>query len=118
MQLGKFKEYIESFPEDKVFAFGISNPFSWRGSYDEVCFSITQEHMTRNEVLKKINLALTESFTGRFGNYTYKEWDNVNFEACQGDFSYGEYTAKKIQEIEGGIICMSEEERLVKLAFK
>ena len=46
MELKNLKDYISSFPNETVFKYGISKPFSWRGSYDEVAFSI-ETPMTR-----------------------------------------------------------------------
>lgn len=60
MTLGEFKKHIESFEESKVFNYWISEPFSWRWIYNEVAFSFIPHNMSREEVLKNINMAYTE----------------------------------------------------------
>jgi hypothetical protein len=68
MKLIEFKKHIESFPIGKIFNIGISKPFSWRGSYDRVTFSVIEKDMTREEILENIELAYSETFRG----YSYK----------------------------------------------
>jgi len=119
MELKDFKQHISSFPEGFQFNYGISKPFSWRGSYDEVAFSIVQSPMSREEVLAKIEIAYAETFYGyKGGEYQYKDWTTVNFEEeGSRNYSDGEYTAKMIAKIEKSDQYRSQEERLVKLAF-
>jgi len=52
MELKEFKQHIESFPKGTKFSYGISKPFSWRGSYDEVAFSIIENEISREDILK------------------------------------------------------------------
>ena len=67
MELKDFKQHISNFPKGTVFNYGISKPFSWRGSYDEVAFSLVESQMTREEILSNIELAYTETFNGYKG---------------------------------------------------
>ena len=67
MKLKDFKQHISNFPKLTEFNYGISKPFSWRGSYDEVAFSIVEYPMTREEILANIELAYTETFYGYKG---------------------------------------------------
>jgi hypothetical protein len=120
MQLKQFKDHIESFVSGHVFDYGISKPFSWRGSYDEVAFSITEDTMTKEEVLENINLAYTEIFHGyKGGEYQYSDYTDVNFEEeGSRNYSCGHYVAEMISKIEGKDPYESQEDRLIKIAFK
>lgn len=119
MELKDFKQHIESFPNGTRFNFGISQPFSWRGRYYEVAFSIVESAMTREEILANIELAYTKTFYGyKGGEYQYGDHTTVNFEE-EGSCSYsnGGYTTQMIAKIENSEEYRSQEERLVKLAF-
>lgn len=120
MELKDFKEYILKFPKGKIFNYGISEPFSWRGSYDEVAFAITESPMTREDILTNIEFAYSEIFYGyKGGEYTYKDWTKINFEEeGSRNYSDGDYTAKLISKIENSEVFKSQEERLIKLAFE
>lgn len=118
MYLGEFQEYIKSLPKKTVFDYSISDPMSFRGYYDEVAFEIEEGSMTREECLKKIKKALTDTFTGyKGGEYTYNEYTPIHF--CNYGHIYdGEYTGGWIAKIENkSDVYKSQEERLVKLAF-
>lgn len=118
MDLQKLKNHFEKFPKGTEFNHGISKPFSWRGSYDEVAFSI-EGAMNREEILKNIELAYTEKFFGyKGGEYKYCDWTSVNFEENgAGNYSNGGYVSRKIAELEEDIPYESQEDRLVGLAF-
>ena len=120
MTLGEFKDYIENFDEGFVFYYGISEPFSWRGSYNEVAFKFLEGvYMKREKILEHIDIALTGEFYGYKGglyNYTYHTF--IHFEEDTGSYTDGGYCARKIANIELEEPYMSEEERLVKKAFK
>jgi hypothetical protein len=119
MELKKFKQHIESFPKGTKFSYGISKPFSWRGSYDEVAFSIVENEMSKEDILKNIELAYNETFYGyKGGEYKYNDYTNMNFEEeGSGNYSNGSYVAEMIGRIENSETYQSQEERLVKLAF-
>lgn len=120
MYLSEFKDHILSFPNGTQFNYGISRPFSWRGSYDEVAFSIVEEPTTREEIMDSILLAYTEVFYGyKGGEYRYGDYTRVNFEdEGNGNYSNGEYTSNIIAKIENAEVYRSQEERLIKLAFR
>lgn len=119
MKLKNLKDYISSFPNGTVFKYGISKPFSWRGSYDEVAFSIDETSMTREDILKNVELAYTNLFTGyKGGGFRYDECTTVNFEDGHRDYSSGRYVTQLIAKIEETPEYISQEDRLVKLAFK
>ena len=119
MRLKDFKDYIEAFPEGTIFNFGISVPFSWRGSYTEVAFELLQSEMSREGVLTRIELAYERTFNGyRGGDYQYNDYTRVNFEEDYSCYSDGQYVAEWIAKIEQSDIYQSQEERLIKLAFK
>ena len=118
MELKEFKDYIENTDNGKQFNYGISKPFSWRGSYDEVAFEILEQPMTREEILANIEKAYKGTFYGyKGGEYTYKDYTEVHFEEDSRSNTAGGYCAEMIAKIEGGKIYESQEKRLVKLAF-
>lgn len=118
MNLGEFEKYIKSFPEGTTFKYGISEPFSWRGVYAEVAFQMLEESMTKEQILERIQKALTDTFIGyKGGEYNYNKYTNVNFEADYGRWTEGNYTARWIAKLEKTEPYQSQEERLIKLAF-
>lgn len=118
MELKQFKQQIEQAEEGKTFDYGISEPFSWRGSYDEVAFEIIEQPMTREEILANIEKAYTGTFYGyKGGEYTYVDYTEVHFEEDGSRYTDGGYCAEMIAKIEGGETYQSQEMRLVKLAF-
>lgn len=118
MILQIFKEYIEKFPENTLFRYGLSDPFSWRGAYDEVAFTLLDTPMTKEELLSKINEAYTKTFRGyKGGEYTYDDYTVVNFESSPNSWTDGDYVLSKIKEIEN-YKDTDESYYLVSLAFK
>jgi len=118
MNLIDFKKHIESFDNGTEFKYGISKPFSWRGSYDEVAFSITEEPMTKEAILRNIEKAYTELFCGyKGGEYRYSDYTTVNFEEGSRNYSGGGYCSEMIAKLNHIMPFKSQEERLVKLAF-
>lgn len=118
MNLEEFKHHIESIEEGVSFNYGISEPFSWRGSYDEVAFEIVEQPMSREEILENIQKAFTETFYGyKGGQYTYCENTPVNFEEDTFKWSDGGYCSKIIAKIEGNKPYKSQEFRLANIAF-
>lgn len=119
MNLGQLRNYIKSFPEGHTFNYSLSEPFSWRGDYVEVAFSIEDTQSTREDLLKKINKALTETFHGwKGGEYRHYEHTNIHFEGGRGDYSDGEYTEKWISKLLNTREADSPEHRLVGLLFE
>jgi len=124
MKLKDFKNHIESFDNGTVFKNGISNPFSWRGSYDEVAFSIIQEPMTKEDILVIIKRAYSRVFLGyKGGSYRYEDYTNIHFEK-EGNRNYsdGLYAAEMISKLENSDLSYNAElfkkqEKLVMLAF-
>lgn len=118
MELKEFKDYIENTEKGKQFNYGISEPFSWRGSYNEVAFKILRQPMTREEILANIEKAYEGTFYGyKGGKYTYQNYTKVHFEENISSYTNGGYCARMIAEIEGGEVYETQEKRLVKLAF-
>jgi hypothetical protein len=119
MELGQFKKHIESFPKETRFEFGISEPFSWRGVYAEVAFQMLEQPMTREEILTNIELAYSETFEGwKGGEYRYNDRTNINFEESQRSWTDGGYVSDWISRIENTEKYQTQEDRLVKIAFK
>lgn len=119
MTLGQLKQHIESFPAGTVFGHILSNPFSWRGDYSEVAFSISTGEATREELLSRIEKAFNETtFYGyKGGEYEFEEHTNIHFEEAVSSWTDGEYCAKKLNEITGNGEATIEG-MLVKAAFK
>ncbi len=118
MELKEFKKQIEQAETGKTFDYGISDPFSWRGSYNEVAFEILDQPMTREEILANIEKAYTGAFYGyKGGEYTYEDYTEVHFEEDSSRWTDGKYCAEMIAKIEVGETYQSQEMRLVKLAF-
>lgn len=119
MNLKQFKDYIESFPDFHIFDNGISYPFSWRGSYDEVAFDIEFDQMSKEEVLKRIDDAYEDTFGGyKGGEYRYCDWTPIHFEENYGRYTDGAYCATIISNLEDKPTHISQEARLIHLAFK
>ena len=118
MKLKELKDYIESKEEGKTFDYGISEPFSWRGSYDEVAFEILDRQMTREEILSNIEMAYQGTFYGyKGGEYTYQDYTVVHFEKDYSSYTNGGYCSEMIARIEGGKYYPSQEHRLINKAF-
>lgn len=84
MTIKWLKDYFENTENPKFFLIDV---FSWRGIYDEVAFTPSKTG-TKEESLKLINNALTETFDGyKGGEYTYKESTDVHFEFSERDCS-------------------------------
>lgn len=119
MDLLEFKNHIKDLPKGTEFEYGISDPFSWRGSYDEVAFEILEQPMTREEILARIEKAYTDMFYGyKGGEYRYSDYTTVNFEeGGYRSYSDGQYCADMIAKIENEDMYQSNERKLVKMAF-
>ena len=117
MTLLEFKELVEK-TQNEVLKYGISEPFSWRGSYDEVAFEVIKEETKKEDVLANIKKAYEGTFYGyKGGEYKYEDYTDVNFEYDTSSYTNGGYCANIIAEIEDTIPYKSEEHRLATLAF-
>jgi len=119
MTLVEFKNKINSLPKDSEFSYSISEPFSWRGSYAEVAFSIEETPSNATQVLEKINMAYDREFTGyKGGEYTYDDYTDVHFESGHESYSDGDYVERIIQGLTESGVVESPEKKLVDLLFK
>jgi hypothetical protein len=119
MTLLQFKEHISSFPIGTLFKYGISQPFAWRGSYNEVAFAFLDESMYRDQILDRIEMAYTETFHGwQGGHYRYGDETSINFEDSKSDYTDGGYVKEKIALVGESQSYTSQEGRLVQLAFR
>jgi hypothetical protein len=119
MNLGQLRTYIEALPEGTVLKYSLSEPFSWRGSYAEVAFRIEEEESTREDLLKKIDLAFSKTFYGyKGGEYEYGKYTDVHFEEDYRSWTDGGYTANWISKLTEEEPVYSQEHRLVTLAFR
>jgi len=118
MTLIDLKEYFEKFPEKIKFDYGVSEPFSWRGRYDEVAFEILDQGMTREQILHNIKFAYIGEFSGyKGGKYEYDDFTEIHFEVDTSSYTDGGYVANWIAKLENKSPNYSQEERLIKLAF-
>lgn len=119
MTLKEFRELIEGFPEDYVFKYGISKPFSWRGNYGEVAFTIIFFATKREDVLNEIKKASSKQFTGyKGGTYKYNDKTEVHFENGASEYSdrgYSRGIIRKILKYKKKI--EDSDEMLIKLLF-
>ena len=119
MTLGQLIEKINALESADKYAYTLSDPFSWRGSYCEVCFSIEKAEtpVGKEELLRKANLALAGVFYGyKGGTYTYDLDTKVNFEKSFRSYTDGGYAKDKVVEI-SVVEPMDIEEQLVYAAF-
>ena len=87
MTLGNLYDRILSYPECNM-NFCIEDVFSWRGSYDEPCCSLSTRNASKKHNLDMLSKLLTESFDGwKDGSYTYTMNDIIHFEAGEGSYS-------------------------------
>ena len=99
MNLGEMKELFSSYPKDTVLGYGLGDVFSWRGAYDEPCFSI-QENTLVGDCLAEVELALCLTFSGyKGGEYTYEDWQTPHFEETSRDYTDGGYLQSKLFDI-------------------
>lgn len=100
MTLGEMKElFLKS--NQEILDYGVSEPFSWRGSYDEVAFRI-ERNVSKKECLDRIFKALNDKFYGyKGGEFYFNEHTPVNFESSSDSYSDGEYREEIITEVEG-----------------
>jgi hypothetical protein len=92
MTLGQLKKFIEDKPDNYISPTKLTDVFSWRGSYDEVAFSLSKEECTKQELLEVINKAYTETHYGyKGGEYKYADWTDVHFEEYYGTYTDGGY---------------------------
>ena len=119
MTLLQFKEHISSFPTLHWFKYGISEPFAWRGSYNEVAFRFLNHPMLKEHILSEIEKAYRETFHGwKGGQYRYHDETPIHFEESNADYSEGEYVKEKIALVVEAQSYISQEGRLVQLVFK
>ena len=119
MTLKEFRDYIQSFPKDTKFNYGVSYPFSWRGIYDEVAFELLDEPMTRESMLYNINAAYVEIFTGyKGGEFRYDDDTPIHFEDSISEWTDGEYCLEWVAKIKNEPVFKTHEEHLVKVAFQ
>lgn len=92
MTLQELKEFFESIDPNKTLHYRLSEPFSWRGDYSEVCFSFESLPSRAIDSLKMIDKALEGEFEGwKGGSYSYDLHTTVNFEKQHRDWTNGGY---------------------------
>lgn len=92
MTLGELKNYFEKFDDNHVFNFSLSRPFSWRGAYAEVAFSLEETVSTKESNINMIEEALRDTFIGyKGGGFNYNKNTDVHFESGPSSWSDGNY---------------------------
>lgn len=92
MTLKEFKDVIQKAPKNFIFPIGVSEPFSWRGYYSDVAFTVVEESMSKETILERIKMAYKNEYRGyKGGIYKYNDNTPVHFEMSQSTFSDGEY---------------------------
>lgn len=95
MILQNLIKFVQGLDDNKIYKYGLSYPFSWRGKYDEVCFSIEYGNFTKDQMMVNLVCATLDTFEGyKGGEYTYDLQTRVNFEEDYGSYSDGEYENK------------------------
>ena len=118
MKLGQLKQYIESLPDGTMFDFSLSYPFSWRGVYAEVAYSVKESPSQKEELLHNVNAAYDGPFIGyKGGDFYYDDDTQIHFEEGQSAWSDGRYTEDWISKLLHTATVASPEERLVSLLF-
>ena len=118
MTLLEFKQYIQKKKNGSIFPVGISEPFSWRGSYNEVAFSIVDQETTKEDILTKIEKAYNEIFIGyKGGNYRYDDYTKIHFEENPSDYTAGTYVKNELSKLLNKPIYLTLEEQFVCNAF-
>jgi len=67
LNLKELNEYFQELPRGCKFSYKLSEPYSWRGVYAEVCFTVIEEASTREENIKAIDNALPVIRVKRYG---------------------------------------------------
>lgn len=94
MTLRDLFDRISSYPEDNM-NFCIEDVFSWRGSYDEPCCSLSTRNVSKDHNLDMLTKLLKESFSGyKGGTYKYTMDYNIHFEESRRSYS-DEYYIKE-----------------------
>jgi hypothetical protein len=119
MLLKELQDYFKGFEENHTFDFGLSQPFSWRGSYDEVAFAVIDKPYTREEILSNIQMAYAKTYTGyKGGEFEYYDYTEVHFEQDSSAYTNGEYARQWIESIVKEPQFQTLQERMVRLMFK
>jgi len=119
MNLIDLRNHINNFPQGTVFKYGLSEPFSWRGRYNEVAFNVLEQEISREDILSNIGMTYSKSFHGwKGGEYSYGDNTEIHFEESYGSYTDGDYAEQWIAKIEGTEIYKGPEDRLTKLLFK
>lgn len=90
MKLGRLIEILSNADQDKKIEKGIGNPHSWRGSYDELAFEIT-DNTTVQDMLDAAVSSVGATFLGwKGGEYTMDLDTEIHIELGEGEYSDNE----------------------------
>jgi len=88
MTLGEYIEILEKLNKRTKVRYGLGNPHSWRGSYDEITFEVV-ENTTIGKMLKEAKSAVGTTYTGwKGGDFTMKKNTQINIDR-KGSWSDG-----------------------------
>ena len=111
--------FIEKFPENKVFEFSFSEPFSYKADPSTIAFSIEEKEITKNDLLKRIEKVFEMSFSTFWRkNIKYSDDTDVIFEKGSEEWTDGGYTISWINKLYERKSFESFEEKLLEMLFK
>ena len=117
MTLKEFRDHIDQLEDGTIFTHGISLPFSWRGNYEEVAFEVLDTMSQKEDMLKAIAQAYTETFYGyKGGEFTFEDDTPVHFESDPSSYTDGGYVERWIEHFAEGEE-VTKEKQLASLMF-
>ncbi len=89
MRLEEYIQTLKGFDPNLKLEKGLSNPHSWRGSYDQLSFEIV-DNITIGEMLKVAEGCIGKIFYGwKGGEYLMDQYSQINVEVESGKCSSG-----------------------------
>jgi len=104
MNLGEYISILEKIKNSRmVVPTGLGKCDSWRGSYDELCFSPIK-NISIHDMLANAKNALKKTFYGyKGGEYTMSPFTEIHIEPDSCSWTDGEYAAQFIHSIDSNI---------------
>ena len=114
MTLHDLAAHFSSFPNGTIMPYRISEPFSWRGAYNEVCFSVEKIETPVSENHRNVLKAFRGSYAGyKGGSYSFYNHTAVNFEESPRAYTDGGY----VESFIGNSVTSDPELELVERLF-
>ena len=108
MDLDTYIEILQGFDPETILSIGLSNPHSWRGSYDELAFEPV-ENITVKQMLEAAMEAYNSTYSGwKGGEYKMYGYTNINID-FKGVYSDSKLTMKLLlNHLADNILTMEE----------